>query len=190
MPFQHSLGAVAALTLAFVPASASAEVAQSSDSGFVSHNEVLVRASPEQAWDEMLQPANWWNADHTYSGDSRFLVLRATVGGCFCEAIESAADDPDGEIEHMRVIYMRPYSTLRMTGGLGPLQSEAVTGVLTVTLAPEGEMTRITWDYVVGGYMRMSMVELAPLVDQVVGEQLLRLAARLGTKVDPAPRRP
>ena len=33
--------------------------------------------------------------------------------------------------------------TLRLSGGLGPLQSEAVTGVLTVTLAPEGEMTRI-----------------------------------------------
>ena len=90
----------------------------------------------------------------------------------------------------MRVIYVAPGSTLRMTGGLGPLQSEAVTGVLTMTLEPEGEMTRISWDYVVGGYMRMPMAELAPLVDQVVGEQLLRLAARLGTVMDPASRRP
>ena len=76
-----------------------------------------------------------------------------------------------------------------MTGGLRPLQSEAVTGVLTMTLAAEGEMTRITWEYVVGGYMRMPMAEVAPLVDQVVGEQLLRLATRLGRQVDPAARR-
>ena len=183
----HSIGTAAALALAFAPASAIAEVAQSSDSGFVSRNEVLVRASPEQAWDEMLEPANWWNADHTYSGDSRFLVLRATIGGCFCEAIESAGDAPDGEIEHMRVIYMRPYSTLRMTGGLGPLQSEAVTGVLTMTLEPEGGMTKISWDYVVGGYMRMPMKDLAPLVDRVMGEQLLRLSARLGSVPGSAP---
>jgi hypothetical protein len=89
----------------------------------------------------------------------------------------------------MRVIYVLPGSTLRMSGGLGPLQPEAVTGVLTVTLKPEGEMTRITWDYVVGGYMRTPLAQVAPLVDQVVGEQLLRLATRLGTVMDPAPRR-
>jgi hypothetical protein len=33
------------------------------------------------------------------------------------------------------------------------------------------------------------MAELAPLVDQVVGEQLLRLATHLGTVMDPASRR-
>ena len=89
----------------------------------------------------------------------------------------------------MRVVYLAPGSTLRMSGALGPLQSEAVTGVLTMTLTADGEMTRIGWEYVVGGYARMPLAELAPLVDQVVGEQLLRLAARLGTKIDPAPRR-
>jgi hypothetical protein len=113
----------------------------------------------------------------------------ANAGGCFCERVPGKDGAPDGQIEHMRVIYVAPGSTLRMSGGLGPLQSEPVTGVLTMSLTPEGEMTKISWDYVVGGYMRMSMTELAPLVDQVVGEQLLRLAARLGTQVDPAPRR-
>lgn len=185
---RHQLFFAAAL-LAATPLPAAAEVTASSESGFVSHNEVLVDANAETAWDAMLSPAEWWNGAHTYSGDPANLVLRATTGGCFCEGIPSAADDPDGEIEHMRVIYMVPYSTLRMTGGLGPLQSETVTGVLTMTLAPDGEMTRISWDYVVGGYTRMPMAELAPLVDQVIGEQLLRLATRLGTKVDPAPRR-
>jgi hypothetical protein len=32
---------------------------------------------------------------------------------------------------------------------------------------------------VVGGFMRLPMTEMAPLVDRVVGEQLGRLAAKL-----------
>jgi hypothetical protein len=81
----------------------------------------------------------------------------------------------------MRVIYVAPGSTLRLTGGLGPLQSEAVTGVLTMTVEPAGEGAKIAWDYVVGGYMRMSMTELAPLVDQVMAEQLGRLGSHLAS---------
>jgi hypothetical protein len=184
MRHQASWALAAALLAAPIPAAA--EVRAAGEGGFVSHNEVLVDATQQAAWEALLRPADWWNGDHTYSGDPNNLWIELKSGGCFCEGVPATG----GEIEHMRVIYIAPRSTLRMTGALGPLQAEAVTGVLTVTLAPEGEMTRITWDYVVGGYMRMSMVELAPLVDQVVGEQLLRLAARLGTKVDPAPRRP
>jgi uncharacterized protein YndB with AHSA1/START domain len=179
-PVSFSLGVL----LAAMPASA--EVPSSSDSGFVSHNEVLVAASPQEAWETLVRPAGWWNGDHTYSGDAANMRIEPKSGGCFCEVVPAS----NGEIEHMRVIYVAPGSTLRLTGGLGPLQAEAVTGVLTMTLAPEGEMTRISWDYVVGGYMRTPMAEMAPLVDQVVGEQLLRLAARLGTVMDPAARRP
>ena len=169
----------------FAATPASAEVPASSETGFVSHNEVLVPVTPQEAWEAIVRPGSWWNGEHTYSGDAANMRIEPKSGGCFCESIPASG----GEIEHMRVIYMVPGSTLRMTGGLGPLQSEAVTGVLTMTLKPEGEMTRISWDYVVGGYMRMPMSQVAPLVDQVVGEQLLRLATRLGTVMDPAPRR-
>jgi uncharacterized protein YndB with AHSA1/START domain len=175
-----------AASLAAAPVPAGAEVAASGERGFASHNEVLVDASVLAAWDAMLRPGEWWNGAHTYSGDAANMSIEVKPGGCFCERVP----DSGGAIEHMRVIYVAPGSTLRMTGGLGPLQAEAATGVLTMTLAPEGEMTRISWDYVVGGYMRMPMAELAPLVDQVVGEQLLRLATRLGRQVDPAARRP
>jgi hypothetical protein len=168
---------------------AGAEVKASSEAGFVSHNEVLVRANPAAAWAAMLQVGGWWNSEHTYSGDAANLTIDAKAGGCFCEVVPGSNGAPDGQIEHMRVIYLAPGSTLRLSGGLGPLQSEPVSGVLTMTLAPEGEMTRISWDYVVGGYMRMPMGQIAPLVDQVVGEQLLRLATKLGTTMDPAPRR-
>jgi hypothetical protein len=181
---QHRM--IFTLALAAAPLPAAAEVAASSDAGFASHNEVLVDVTPQAAWETLVRPAEWWSGDHTYSGDPANMRIEIEPGGCFCERVPASG----GEIEHMRVIYIAPDSTLRMTGGLGPLQSEAVTGVLTMTLAADGEMTRISWDYVVGGYARMPLAELAPLVDQVIGEQLLRLATRLGTVMDPASRRP
>jgi uncharacterized protein YndB with AHSA1/START domain len=180
-----SLRVVIALALAAAPLPAAAEVAASSEAGFASHNEVLVTPGPQVAWDALVTPAEWWNGEHTYSGEPANLSIELVPGGCFCERVPESG----GAIEHMRVVNLAPGSTLRMTGALGPLQSEAVTGVLTMTLTPDGEKTRIAWDYVVGGYARMPLAELAPLVDQVIGEQLLRLAARLGSKVDPAPRR-
>ena len=158
---------------------AAAEITSSSDSGFVSHNEAVVAAAPAEVWAAMLRPAGWWNGEHTYSGNSANLTLAAAPGGCFCEAIPGTGGTPAGQIEHMRVIYLAPHATLRLTGGLGPLQSEAVTGVLTMTLQAEGTGTKVTWDYVVGGYMRTPMAGLAPIVDRVVGEQLTRLAATL-----------
>ena len=182
---RHVISCTLAAALVALAVPAQAEVAASSDAGFASHNEVLVAAEPEAAWEALVRPGSWWNSEHTYSGDADNMRIEPTAGGCFCEVVPASR----GEIEHMRVIYVVPGSTLRMSGGLGPLQSEAVTGVLTVTLRPEGEMTRISFDYVVGGYMRSPMAQIAPIVDQVVGEQLLRLATRLGIVMDPAPRR-
>ena len=157
-------------------APAAAEVAASGESGFVSHNEAVVPVPPDEAWQWLTSPGLWWNGDHTYSGDSANMTLNAAPGGCFCETMPGS-DGPDGAIEHMRVIYAAPHATLRLSGALGPLQSEAVTGVLTMTLRPDGNGTRIAWDYVVGGYMRTPIARMAPLVDQVVAEQLQRLAA-------------
>jgi hypothetical protein len=161
--------------------SAGAEVTAATDAGFASHNQVEIAVSPEAAWQAMLQPGLWWNGEHTYSGSSANMSLDAVPGGCFCETIPAAGGARAGAIEHMRVIYIAPGSALRLTGGLGPLQPEAVTGVLTMTVEPAGEGAKIAWDYVVGGYMRMSMTELAPLVDQVMAEQLGRLGSHLAS---------
>ena len=96
----------------------------------------------------------------------------------------------------MRVIYADPGKALRMEGSLGPLQSEALTGTLTVTLNRGGAGTRIVMEYVVGGYMRYKTDEIAPAVDKVLAEQIAGLAASLGATAgaaaadvtsDPAP---
>ena len=131
-------------------APAAAEVAASGESGFVSHNEAVVPVRPDEAWELLTSPRLWWSGDHTYSGDSTNMTLHAA-----------------------------PHATLRLSGALGPLQSEAVTGVLTMTLRRDGNGTRIVWEYVVGGYMRTPIAQVAPAVDQVLAEQLQRLAARV-----------
>jgi hypothetical protein len=95
-----------------------------------------------------------------------------------------------GSVEHMRIVYADPQAgVLRMVGALGPLQSEALSGALTITLKPGAAGTRIELDYVVGGFMRMKPEQIAPLVDKVLGEQVQRLAAKL-TPAEPVPPAP
>lgn len=163
---------------------AAAEVTASSEAGFVSRNTVEVKATPQDAWKALIAPAGWWNGEHTYSGDAANMWLDAQATGCFCEKLPPAKDAPAGQrpgsVEHMHVIHADTGKVLRMSGGLGPLQSEAVNGTLTITLKPVDGGTRILWEYVVGGYMRYKTAEIAPAVDSVMAEQIGRLAARLG----------
>lgn len=156
------------------------EVATQSPSGFVITASAEVTASPEQTWRELIAPARWWSKDHTYSHDSANLTLDPRPGGCFCERLPGSRAMARGGVEHMRVVYADRAKALRMKGALGPLQTEAVEGTLTVTLKPRGTGTRIEWIYVVGGYMRFKPEDIAPAVNQVLGQQLTSLAARLG----------
>ena len=178
---RHLLTGIVGLS-AFAAGPAVAEVTASNEAGFVAHNEVEVPVDAAEAWAMLFKPSRWWNPEHSYSGNSANMTLAPAAGGCFCEVIPGADPGTGGSIEHMRVLYVDPrVHTLRLAGALGPLQSGAVTGVLTMTVEPAGSGARITWDYVVGGYMRMPMAEMAPLVDRVVGEQLTRLAATLSS---------
>jgi len=160
------------------------EVTASSEAGFVSRNTAQVPASAQSAWDALVAPSGWWNSEHTYSGDAANLSLTPEAGECFCERLPVAkggsAGQRPGSVEHMRVIHADPGKMLRLSGGLGPLQSEAVTGTLTITLKPADGGTQIVFEYVVGGHMRYKTAEIGPLVDKVLGEQLDRLAVRLG----------
>jgi len=171
-----------ALALAAQPAAA--EVVAQSEAGFVTRAAVTVKADPAAAWLALVAPNQWWNGEHTYSGDPTNLYIDPQATGCFCEKLPATKDAPagarPGSIEHMHVIYAAPARVLRMSGGLGPLQSEAVKATLTITLKPVDGGTRILWEYVVGGYMRQKMPELAPLVDKVLLEQLTRLRDKLG----------
>lgn len=167
---------------------ASAEVVQKSDAGFVVRVVGEVATTPAEAWSAFVLPAKWWSNAHTFSGEASNLSLDATANGCFCEKMPVPKDAPVGQrpgsVMHMRVLYAEPYRALRMTGGLGPLQSEAVTGTMTVTFkpvdGPSGKGTRILWEYVVGGFMRYKTETISGAVDKVLTDQIASLVKLAG----------
>ncbi len=171
-----------ALAVSLLATPAAAEVVESDHGGFASSHSVIVSAEREAVWRELVHPETWWS--HSWSDNAANLRLDARAGGCFCETIPAADGWPAGSVEHMRVLAVFPGTMLRMSGSLGPLQGEGMTGTLTVTLAEEGEGTRITWDYITGGEAHYSPGTLASVVDGVQGEFLGGLVQRLGGPVD------
>ena len=150
--------------------SATAAVIEVQEAGFLARNEVIINAPPEKVYSALLQIGSWWDPEHTYSGDAANMSIAATPGGCFCEVMKDG-----GSIQHMEVIYLQPGVTLRMAGGLGPLQQDGVAGSLTWGMAADGPATKVTQTYSVGGYRQGGFVEMAPLVDQVMTTQVQRL---------------
>jgi hypothetical protein len=171
----------------------SAEVIKTDNDGFVTRDAAIVETSPKATWMALISPARWWNSGHTWSGDAANLRLTPQAGGCFCERIPENPDPEritlEGSVEHMRVIHAFPENALRMRGSLGPLQSEAASGVLTVALSEhESGGTRIVWEYVVGGYMRYDVATISKAVDGVMSQQLNGLADMLGRIDKSAPK--
>lgn len=179
--------ALAAAGLAAVPAQA--EIIQQVEGGFVTRDSAVVEADPQTVWLELITPGNWWNDAHTWSADASNMTITPQGGGCFCERIPAQEEDGAiglaGSVQHMVVLQANPRKVLRMQGALGPLQSEPVSGVLTITLKPVEGGTRILWEYVVGGFMRYPVDSISKAVDGVMTQQLDGLADKLGRIDDP-----
>jgi hypothetical protein len=176
------------LTAALFATPLHAEVADKSDAGFVVRGDAAIAKAPLEVWATLIAPAKWWSKAHTWSGDATSLYIDAQASGCFCELLPINKDAPAGtrrgSVEHMHILFSDPGRLLRMSGALGPLQGEAAHGTLSVTLSPDGEATKLRWEYVVGGYMRMPVDQIAPAVDGVLTEQFSRLAALLEPPVE------
>jgi hypothetical protein len=150
---------------------ARAEIVSAGPSGFNLRHVAEVPNPAPVVWAALTDIGKWWNPEHTYSGDSRNLMLEPTVRGCLCEKLSLYAG-----IEHARVIYAVPAKTLRLSGALGPLQDFGVSGVLTWNIEPAGGGSKITLTYNVGGFADRPLADWAPLVDEMLGGQLKRLA--------------
>jgi hypothetical protein len=172
-----------------------AEVKSQSDTGFISGHSAEVLAKPDEVWKRLIAPKDWWNAEHSWSGSVAGFSIDPKAGGCFCELLQDKAKDGTvktrGSVEHMRVIFADPGKVLRMQGGLGPLQSEAVLGTLTIAMEPAktGAGTRLSFSYVVGGYARFPVGRIAASVDTMLAEQFASLIKPLG-KVVPGEAKP
>ncbi|WP_417596297.1 hypothetical protein [Parasphingorhabdus sp.] len=163
---------------------AQAEVTNTAANGFTVQHQTVISGDIESVWKAMIAPSRYWNADHSWTGNAENFYLVPQAGGCFCELIRTTSDDniksSEGSVQHMRVIYARNNKMLRLSGALGPLQGEAVTGTLTMLLQPQDTDTVVRFTYKVGGYMEFPVDQIAPAVDGVIGEQLTRLSALFG----------
>ena len=191
---RSSILAAGAALLAASPVGA--EVVDSSATHFVTRDSATVPKGPTEVWLALISPGKWWNDEHSWSGDAANMTLIPQGGGCLCERIpgeESASTvGLAGSALHMTVVQANPQKVLRLRGGLGPLQSEPVDGVLTITLKPVDGGTEIVWEYVVGGTMRYEVPVISKAVDGVMSQQLSGLAtflggARAAPSADPVP---
>lgn len=167
------------LVALLVAAPAQAKVIDQSDIGFTVAHTAQVAATPEDVWKMLRLPDKWWSKDHSWSGDAANFWLDSQAGGCFCEKLPDPVAGM-GSVQHARIIFAKPNEMMRLSGAFGPLQGEAVTGTLTIQIKPTATGSAIRFDYVVGGYMRFKVADVAPAVDKVLGEQLVGLAKALG----------
>jgi len=159
-----TLGAVA------LAGAARAEVTDKSAAGFEVTQRATIAAPAGKVWDALMRPSRWWSAEHTWSGDSKNLYFDPS--GCFCERLKR------GAVRHMTIVYNDGATTMRLFGGLGPMQFTGATGHMGFVLKPAGARTELTVTYDVGGYAKGGLAEtLAAPVDKVLGQQVGRLKA-------------
>jgi hypothetical protein len=168
---------LATILCAFAVHAARAEVVSAGPNGFsLKHVADAQSAAAPAVWAALSDVGRWWDPEHTYTGNASNLTLEPVVRGCFCEKLGLYAG-----IEHASVVYAQPAKLLRLRGALGPLQEFGVTGSMSWHIEPAGGGSRITLTYNVGGYADRPLAEWAPIVDEVLGEQLQRLARYVST---------
>ncbi len=163
--------AVFAAAILLCPGWAFAEVADTSLEGFTVKTSLKIQASPDEVYRRLVHNVgDWWNPQHTFSGDARNLTIDEKPMGCFCETLPN-----QGAARHMEVLRFVPGKTLVLSGAIGPLQPLAATGTMTIQFTPGDTGTTLEVTYAVAGYLPAGMDTWAAPVDTVVTEQFTRL---------------
>jgi hypothetical protein len=161
----------------FVASGLDASVTNSGPDGFTVEHAFEVDTSSSAAYQAFVgKIGSWWDPEHSYSGKTENFTVEARPNGCFCERWGNGAG-----IVHMTVLYVDPGKTIRMSGGLGPLQEMAVSGILTLAFTETGNRTKIQFKYVVSGRAALGLDKIAPVVDQVLVGQMNRFERFIGT---------
>ena len=160
-------GAVLLAGLAF---GAQAEVAEQSDSHFVVKHSFSSPKSAEHVYKHFLQINRWWEPDHTFSGKAENLHIDLKKHRCFCETMPKG-----GFVRHMEIVHVQPENRVVMTGGLGPLQDQAVNGAMIWTFEETDKGTKVNLEYRVNGFIVGGMGKWPAAVDFVLGTQIKRL---------------
>ncbi|MET1256907.1 hypothetical protein [Aliikangiella maris] len=153
--------------LLFFSTFSQADVVRSEDNYFEIQLETLVNAPIDQLDKTLLAIHSWWQADHTYSGESRNLYLDIKQQHCFCETLPD-----DGIVRHMQVVFYQRQKKLRLSGGLGPLQALAVNGVLEFSIKADTKTkSHLLVTYRVSG-TGAKLTNWANPVNQVISAQV------------------
>ncbi len=164
------LAVCAALALALVQG-VNADVLDSAANGFTVKTTLTIQATPEDVYKRLVHDVGeWWNSQHTFSGDAHNLSIDDKAGGCFCEKLANG-----GSVRHLEVLYAAPGRALTLSGGIGPLQSLGVAGSMQIKLSPADGGTKLEVTYAVGGYSATGLNTWAPAADKVLAEQFTRL---------------
>jgi len=165
------------LLILCTPNIAHTEVIGAGPGGFSLAHEVTIAAPRPAVWTAAIdEVGQWWNGEHSISGNSANMSIDPSPQGCFCEAIGEHAG-----VVHLTVTFVNPRVLLRLTGGLGPLGLMGVNGNMTWEFLDSDEGTLVKFSYVVGGYQPDGLDSLAGPVDYVIGEALNRLKAHIET---------
>jgi uncharacterized protein YndB with AHSA1/START domain len=105
--------------------------------GVTIEKEIVVSASPEEAWNAFTGDiSGWW--DHHFSEKPAKLVIDRVPGGGFWEIF----DDAGHGVKHAEVIFADPGNVLKMRGPLG-FSGKAVDLVHTFTFAADPAGTKV-----------------------------------------------
>ena len=160
---------ILALGCAMAPFWLRADVVDSSAGGFVVKETITIQAAPQEVYKRIFRVGEWWSPQHTFSGDAHNLTIDDRPMGCWCEKLTT------GGARHMEVVLAAKGKALVLSGGMGPLQSMAVTGAMSFDFTPDKGGTKLDLTYAVGGYLAAGLNTLAGPVDGVLTAQMGRL---------------
>ena len=170
---------VTVCVLLLMPGPVPAAVADSSANGFTVRFTLNIMAPPDDVYRKFVHNiGDWWESSHTFSGNAHNLSIDDKPGGCWCEKLSSPGGMHLVErygAQHMRVIYAFPGQRLVLSGGLGPLETMAVTGTMTIAFSAADQGTKVDVTYALAGYAPGGMNTLAAPVDGVITTQFTRL---------------
>ena len=162
---------LALVVLWLLPNAAIPEVVDSSASGFTVKLTLSIQASPGDVYLRLVRDiGDWWNPAHTYSGSSRNLSIDEKPMGCFCEKLPN-----QGGVRHMEMLFVAPGKNIVMSGAIGPMQSLAATGTMSIELSKVDAGTKLDVTYAAVGYSPKGMNLFAAPSDNVLMEQFTRL---------------
>lgn len=148
---------------------ANAEIVEAAPDHFILKHEAQSALVPAALWARLIKPESWWHPDHSYSGDAGNLSLDVRAGGLWREEWDG------GSVTHGEVLFVNPGKQLRLDAPFGPLQAIGAKTIWTITIEPDGDGSKVTFDEISHGVAASKLDALAPAVDFVKGEAIKRL---------------